>query len=166
MSQRASRPAEPSRARAVLDDESVERLAHRVAELLALRLEPASGPKPQRLLSAAEVAERFGVARAWVYAHASELGAMRLGAGRKPRLRFDAEQAAARLTALGPRPPTSGPAPTARQPRRSAAIAGDPVELLEIRGQPELSSPQHTTDRPGGARTPPATAPKRRPSAR
>src|SRR4051812_40819680 len=41
------------------------------------------------LLDAAEIAQRCGVTRAWVYAHAAELGALRLGAGPRPRLRFD-----------------------------------------------------------------------------
>ena len=41
------------------------------------------------LLTAAEVASRFNVARSWVYAHANELGAIRLGTGPRARLRFD-----------------------------------------------------------------------------
>lgn len=42
-----------------------------------------------RLLTAAEVAQRFGVNRGWIYAHASELGVVRLGAGLRAPLRFD-----------------------------------------------------------------------------
>lgn len=42
-----------------------------------------------RLLTAAEVAERFGVTRDWVYQHAEDLGALRLGEGDRPRLRFE-----------------------------------------------------------------------------
>ena len=41
------------------------------------------------LMTAQEVAARFNVQRSWVYAHADELGVVRLGRGRKPRLRFD-----------------------------------------------------------------------------
>jgi hypothetical protein len=43
----------------------------------------------QPLLTAAEVAARFSVDRSWVYAHARELGVVRIGEGPRPRLRFD-----------------------------------------------------------------------------
>jgi hypothetical protein len=41
------------------------------------------------LLDAAQVARRCGVTRGWVYAHARELGVLRMGVGPRPRLRFD-----------------------------------------------------------------------------
>jgi hypothetical protein len=41
------------------------------------------------LMTASEVAVAFHVTRGWVYAHADELGAIRLGDGPRPRLRFD-----------------------------------------------------------------------------
>jgi hypothetical protein len=41
------------------------------------------------LLTAADVARRFSVTRSWVYAHARELGVVRIGDGPRPRLRFD-----------------------------------------------------------------------------
>jgi len=50
------------------------------------------------LLTAAEVAERFGVSAEWVRDHADDLGVVRLGDGPRPRLRFDAETVAAALT--------------------------------------------------------------------
>ena len=53
-----------------------------------------------RLLTAAEVAERLHVSRAYVYEHASELGALRLGDGPKAHLRFD-EDALACYTSKG-----------------------------------------------------------------
>jgi hypothetical protein len=43
------------------------------------------------LLTAADVARYLAVEPAWVYANALELGAIRLGTGRKPRLRFRRE---------------------------------------------------------------------------
>jgi predicted DNA-binding transcriptional regulator AlpA len=49
-------------------------------------LEPRS--KPDSLLNARQVAERLGVSRDWVYEHATELGAIRIGRGPRPRLRF------------------------------------------------------------------------------
>lgn len=64
----------------------VDALAERMAELL--RPEPA-----HRLVDAATLAGALGVDRSYVYAHAEELGAVRLGGGSKPRLRFDLERA-------------------------------------------------------------------------
>ena len=70
---------------ALLTPTVVEAIAQRVAELLRTEL----GPAP-RLLTPSEVAEQFAVSRTWVYEHADELGAIRLGPGPKARLRFDA----------------------------------------------------------------------------
>ena len=54
--------------------------------------EPNLGPPGEpRLISAAEVAGRWAIGRRWVYEHAEELGAIRLGGGARPRLRFDPE---------------------------------------------------------------------------
>jgi hypothetical protein len=63
--------------------DEVEAVARQVAALL-----PASPGSPP-LLTAEEVAARLGVERSWVYAHARELGVVRLGDGPRPRLRFD-----------------------------------------------------------------------------
>lgn len=51
--------------------------------------EPAS---PKQWLDASEMAQRMGVTREWVYEHARELGAVRIGQGPRPRLRFPPEQ--------------------------------------------------------------------------
>ena len=87
-----------------LAPESIEALASRLAELLDVvgRAEPEA---PRQMISAAEVSARWGVARRWVYNHASELGACRLGSGPRPRLRFDPVEIAERLGA-----PARGPA--------------------------------------------------------
>ena len=90
----------------------VDGTARRVVELL--REKGAAPAETPVLLSAAQVAARFGVSRDWVYEHADELGALRLGAGRKPRLRFDAERVA---TALTPRQGSMGPAEPDAPPR-------------------------------------------------
>ena len=140
-----------------LDVRSVEAIVQRLAELIGggagRQQEPAVAG---RLLSASEVAERWGVDRSWVYQHAERLGAIRLGDGPRPRLRFDPQLLARRL---GGAPAIIG-RPEAGNRRRSPQNQADPVPLLEIRGAPELSSADQTTSRPGGARTPPATAPK------
>lgn len=69
-----------------LDRDDIERLARRVAELVA-----ATPPPAARYVDAAEVARVLGVERDWVYAHAQELGAVRLGGG-QGRLRFDLQE--------------------------------------------------------------------------
>ena len=56
-------------------------------------------PAAPEYLTPAAVALRFGVSRTWVYAHANELGAVRMGIGRKPRLRFDAKRVEIALAA-------------------------------------------------------------------
>jgi hypothetical protein len=67
-----------------LDPASLHAIAEQVAQLLRARNE-----EPRALLTAGQVAARFNVDRSWVYAHAHELGGVRLGSGRRPRLRFD-----------------------------------------------------------------------------
>jgi hypothetical protein len=63
----------------------------RLADLVAARL--ASNPiAPQCLVDAATLAEQLGVSRATIYEHAQELGAVRVGAGVRGRLRFDPRQ--------------------------------------------------------------------------
>jgi hypothetical protein len=64
------------------------------------------------LLTASDVAAAYNVARGWVYAHADELGAIRLGDGPRPRLRFDPavvtqrlQQRRGRVTASPPSTP-------------------------------------------------------------
>ena len=89
-----------------LDDDTIDRLAHRLAECLALA-PPASRPAPtpdERKLTAAEVAERWGFDRSWVYQHSAQLGAIPVGEGRRPRLRFDPDEVERAVTAMGARP--------------------------------------------------------------
>jgi hypothetical protein len=68
---------------AVSDPASMQVLAREVAQLLARA-------ERDTLLTAQQVAARFNVDPSWVYAHATELGVIRLGNGPRPRLRFDA----------------------------------------------------------------------------
>jgi hypothetical protein len=71
----------------------LEALAQRVADLVADRL--AVGPP---LVDAETLARHLGVERSYVYGHAVELGAIRLGSGRKARLRFNVAEVERRLT--------------------------------------------------------------------
>jgi len=71
-----------------LDHEDIaaiaERAAHRVVQLLE---RPAPGP--YQLLDPKALATALNVSLDYVYSHAADLGAMRLGDGPKARLRFD-----------------------------------------------------------------------------
>lgn len=110
-----------------LDPESIEALAHRLAELLAPR-EP-ERPRAQ-LITAEEVARWWGIGRRWVYDHADELGAHRLGGGQRPRLRFDPDEVAERLGEPGARGGVGGDA------RRSEPMRGDcGADSLSVRSR-------------------------------
>ena len=98
--------------RLMLDDEDIERIAQRVAELIR---RPAVG-----LVGAEEIARRFGVSRTFVYDHAQDLGAVKLGAGPKARLRFDVERARDGLEQLaGAHRETAAPARRRGRPRKA-----------------------------------------------
>lgn len=103
-----------------LAPDSIEAIAQRVAELVR-------EPESVQLIDAAEVALRFGVSRDYVYAHAEELGAVRVGQGSRPRLRFDVKKVSERFGAV----------PRSREPQRenrSAVRRGRDVKLLPIKG--------------------------------
>jgi hypothetical protein len=99
-----------------LDPESIEALACRLAELLSPREEPRIRAQ---LITAEEVARWWGIGRRWVYDHADDLGARRLGGGRRPRLRFDPDEVAERLGEPG------GQDGGEADERRSASMRGD-----------------------------------------
>ena len=99
-----------------LDPESIEALARRLAELLTPREEPRTRAQ---LITAEEVARWWGIGRRWVYDHADDLGARRLGGGRRPRLRFDPDEVAERLGEPG------GQGGGGADERRSASMRGD-----------------------------------------
>ena len=65
----------------------VDAVARRVIEVL--REEEQLPQDVPRLLTAVQVAKRFGVSTDWVYANANSLGAIRMGSGPRARLRFD-----------------------------------------------------------------------------
>lgn len=106
-----------------LSDHDIDRIAERVVELLDDR--PARRDAPE-MLDATEAARRLGVSREWVYEHADELGAKRIGSGDKPRLRFDP----ATVAAFGA--PSEAPTPIGTRRRRRRTASGS--QLLPIRG--------------------------------
>jgi len=121
-----------------LDPQTIEAIARRVVALLEKRhLQDGA----TELVDAVELARRFGIERSWVYSHAIELGAVKLGNGAKPRLRFDPAVAARVLQKVGE-------ASAAVPPTRPGERAGQPlggggtgVRLLPIRGTGENSPP-------------------------
>ena len=128
----------------LIADRMADRVADRViAGLLASVDAPAEASRPATLVDAATVARALGVSRQWVYEHRAELGAQRLGAGERPRLRFDLERARAVFTCSQGRrseaadrlseadPP---PAPTAARRRVPKRVA-EPGSVLAIRPQ-------------------------------
>ena len=78
-----------------LHPDDVEAIAVRVAALLQQSASP-----PVRLVDAATLATILDVERDWVYAHARELQAVRLG-GKRGRLRFDLASVFRSLNAEG-----------------------------------------------------------------
>jgi predicted DNA-binding transcriptional regulator AlpA len=105
-----------------LAPESIEALATRLAELLGASAQAPPEEHEGQMLSAAEVSRRWGVSRRWIYDHAEALGAVRLGAGPRPRLRFDPVEVAERLGSPvpAPRPPRAdvrGSAGSGQRPR-------------------------------------------------
>lgn len=103
-----------------LDDASVEAIARRVVELVGSEC----GSKDW--IDVAEVARRLSVSRDYVYRHANELGARRVGDGSKSRLRFDPAEVAKRLSGPG-----SEESHHKVKPVRSVRSKGD-VPLLPV----------------------------------
>lgn len=99
------------------------------------------------LVDARRVAEELCVSRDFVYAHANELGVIRLGNGPRPRLRFDLDVVRERYPHWNPaRPPGSPVQPwenehardlvaRRRAAHRSPDVTASGVELLPIKGR-------------------------------
>jgi hypothetical protein len=79
-------------------DAIAEATARRIVEITAV------GPPTFGLVGPRELAADLGVSLDYVYAHAAELGAMRLGSGPKARIRFDLDRARRALEARTPGP--------------------------------------------------------------
>jgi hypothetical protein len=121
---------EPAR----LHPDDLTALAEMVAGRVAALLQGESAPA---LLTAAEVAERYGVSADWVRSNADRLGVVRLGDGARPRLRFPAAAVAEALNASpgsGRSKVSESPAPPANATRRRPTAMGTGVDLLPVRG--------------------------------
>lgn len=105
-----------------LDDEDIQRIAERIVELLGERERKSpverAADAPAGLVDAATLAQALGVDRDWVYAHAKQLGAIRLG-GPQGRLRFDLAKVTSQLAPA----PLDRPRAPIRAPRRACTTA-------------------------------------------
>lgn len=117
-----------------LDGHDIERIAARIAEILRDELLSLSG-RPARLTDASTVARALGVERDWVYAHAQELGAVRLG-GPHGRLRFDLDRIQRQL-ASGDQQAADRQRP---HPPLKPRAGSSNTELLPYVGSPAIAS--------------------------
>jgi hypothetical protein len=126
---------------------AIERIAHRAASLILDEVRPVLDeladrrPKPGRKTTAAQVAEHLAVSLDVVYANADQLGAVRIGSGEKPMLRFPPleridELLRERTTCPGGRKSeTAEPASLRATRQRRPRVSGTEVELLPVRGE-------------------------------
>jgi predicted DNA-binding transcriptional regulator AlpA len=120
--------AEPASHPVLLDPRLLAEIADRLSDAIVERVVEAiraEGIIPQGRastpwLDAKEVADLLGVDRDWVYEHADELGASRIGSGPRPRLRFPPDI----LERLDGHRASSEPAnePAQRRPKSSGLI--------------------------------------------
>lgn len=127
--------AEMASARIELDPQATEAIARKVVELLEKR-----GLQKRDLVDAAELARRFGIERSWVYSHAIELGAVKLGSGAKPRLRFDPQIAAKVLRKAGEGSAADPPARSGERADQPQRGRGSEVPLLPFDGQDDSAA--------------------------
>jgi hypothetical protein len=111
-----------------IDQELVEAVAQRTAELVLEQLDERNMTRIHRLVTAAELAPVLGISRDAVYANAERLGAVRIGDGPRSRLRFDVDRAIAAQQHTGDKPEPARPA------RQHRPRANGSAELLPIRG--------------------------------
>ena len=91
-----------------------------------------------RFVTADELDSVLGTSRAYIYEHAGELGARRLGSGPRARLRFDLDDALERAMPCSADRESAPPSTAVVKPirrRRQPSRLGTDVELLPIRGQ-------------------------------
>lgn len=139
----------PMNGPSTLSAAEIEQIAHRVVALLS---DAGYRTDPPRYVDASELAAELGVERDWVYSHAEELGAMRLG-GPRGRLRFDRAVVREQMrrtdpAASGNASPGRNAAPGWTPPHRPTRRLGSSQTQRRASGRTPARSPkQH---RPGG----------------
>lgn len=147
---------------ALLADQIANRLAQRLAPRLADIIDPgdpntvAAAAMPRRgadvrdrtgatdarggegLWTARRVAAHYAVAQSFVYQHADELGCVRLGGGKCPRLRFDPQVVRERWPTVGESLPAVSAQRTRSDPRKRRARGANQrgYELLDFDPEP------------------------------
>lgn len=104
-----------------LSDDQLDLIAERVAEKLRR-----STSESRTFVDASELATHLKTSRDYIYAHAAELGGVRIGDGPRPRWRFDLARAREVCWADAPTP-----ARPRLRPRRQTL--GNAPDLLPIR---------------------------------
>jgi hypothetical protein len=116
------------------DDATLDRLADLLADRLVVRLGGRMPGQDEPLVDATEIARLHGKSRAWVYEHAGELGAVRLGSGPRPRLGFSLARAAERLERVDkPATPSPPEPPKRRRQRQRAGRTATGAPMLHVR---------------------------------
>lgn len=115
-------------------DRLEERLRPRLAQIAASDV-GSGATLAAEWWSARQVAAHYGVTLGFVYQHADELGCVRLGGGRRARIRFDPRIVRERWSVVGDSLPEIAPQ---RRPRKRAARRPTPrgYELLDFDRQP------------------------------
>jgi hypothetical protein len=122
---------------AALADRIAERLAARLGVRFAELAESVDAGASEELWTARRVAAHYRVGVSFVYQHANELGCVRLGGGKCPRLRFDPVVVQARWSRVGGALPPEGRQrrrPKSRRAGSSEQYGGD--VLLEFDREP------------------------------
>jgi hypothetical protein len=122
---------------AELSPQCIEAIAMRVIELLHEHTQHLQ--HPESLIDVAELARRTGLSRTWIYEHARELGAIRLGDGPRARLRFNPDT----VKRLLEREPPARPQPAPVRRRRPIRPMTD-IELLPIMSDRSLAPTAET----------------------
>lgn len=130
LSESADTRRHPSPTTVRLDPRDIALIATTVAGLLT---DTRVGQTDPALIDAAEVARRYGLARSTIYDNAARLGAVRLGTGTRPRLRFHPDRVAQALAAERHEPEPQPATPRSRRRQRTGHTASG-APLLEIRG--------------------------------
>jgi hypothetical protein len=139
------------RAAAELTPETIERIAQRVVHLLRQEPQATDGDAtaPQDLMDAGQLAKHLGLTRTWVYEHANQLGAIQLGDGPRPRLRFDptlAQEALRARRRRGESEPAKMPPRPGRPRRRPTSTSAPLLPIHEPRAR-SICARWHHADR-------------------
>jgi hypothetical protein len=126
-------PALPRTKQVHYDGDALDLLADLLADRLAARLSLVTASRPEPLVDAAEIARLNGKTRSWVYEHAGELGAVRLGSGPRPRLGFSPARVAQQLHKVEEPASVSLPDPVPPRRRQRAGRTATGAPMLHVR---------------------------------